>query len=183
MDDASLTLRARLAAQVAARGDRPALVGGGTRLTYRALDHAASALADRLRATGAAPGTHVALILPPDARRLIGAFAILKAECAYVPIDASLDAARAAELIAHARCSAVLSVDGDGVAVASTGAIDPPHTGAAYLRFTSGSTGAPKAILHGQLTALRLAEAFADSVGVRPDDRVSFFNPFWHTLV
>lgn len=183
MDGASLTLRARLEAQVAARGDRPALIAAGTRLSYRALDAAANALAVRLRAAGAAPGTHVALILPPDARRLIGALAILKADCAYVPIDASLDTARAAELIAHARCSAVLSADGDDIAAAPIAALDPARTGAAYLRFTSGSTGAPKAILHGQLTALRLAEAFADSVGVRPDDRVSFFNPFWHTLV
>ena len=44
-------------------------------------------------------------------------------------------------------------------------------------------TGAPKAIVHGQATALHLAESFARTVDLRSDDRVTLFNPFWHTLI
>ena len=82
------TLRAAFGGQVVRRGDRPALVDDAGSLSYAALDAAASEIARRLADDGIGAGMHVALVLPPDPRRLIGAVASIKAGCAYVPIDA-----------------------------------------------------------------------------------------------
>ncbi|MBM3523631.1 MAG: AMP-binding protein, partial [Alphaproteobacteria bacterium] len=176
------SLVGRLDALAASRPDATAVEDDGVALTFGRLVADAESLAARLRAAGVRPGHHVAMIGPADARRIVTALAILRAGGVYAPIDPSLPAPQIEALVAHAHCALVLR-SGDGDPIIGPIRAEAARSDGAYLRFSSGSTGAPKAILHAPLTALRLGEAFAASVGVTEGDRVTLFNPFWHTLV
>jgi non-ribosomal peptide synthetase component F len=56
-------------------------------LSYRELDDAAAALAARLQERGATPGSLVAILLDRSADMVVAALGVLKAGCAYVPLD------------------------------------------------------------------------------------------------
>ncbi|MBL8697908.1 MAG: AMP-binding protein [Alphaproteobacteria bacterium] len=174
---------ARLDALAAERPAAVAVEDGGVALSYRSLVDKADALAGRLSAAGLLPGHHVGMICASDAERIVTALAILRAGGVYAPIDPTLPPDQVEALRAHAECALVVRRSGDGPLQLDPCRADATRSDGAYLRFTSGSTGAPKAILHSHDTALRLGEAFAGSVGVEAGDRVTLFNPFWHTLV
>lgn len=174
----------RVDMQASRRPTAVAIETEDTALSYRDLVVKAEALAMRLRDAGLTPGQHVALICPAGMSRLVAALAILRAGGVYAPIDPGLSATQADALVAHADCAMTLrGGDDDADVVLSGRRTEAPCSDGAYLRFTSGSSGLPKAILHSRRTALRLGEAFATSVGVEAHDRVTLFNPFWHTLI
>ncbi len=197
------TILGRFEHHVAVAGEQPALAAEGLVLSYAALDEAAGRIARMLLDTRPRAGAPIGLIFEPGPGRIAAAIAILKAGCAYVPIDPTLAPAHINDLLVHAACAAVLAspalARGLQTAAPSAAAIAvidfatlagptaarsaPPGDSPAYIRYTSGSTGAPKGIAHGQATALHLAESFAQTVGLRGDDRVTLFNPFWHTLI
>ncbi|UED87912.1 non-ribosomal peptide synthetase [Streptomyces profundus] len=149
---------ARLAAQ---RPGQPAVLADDTALTYGELDERAERLAAAL---GRRPGGVVAVWLPRSADLVVALLAVLKAGAAYVPLDPSLGAARAARVIEESRAHtvisdlagaaalrlpasvAVLAPDapapaGDAEAPAGTGGGAP-----ACVVYTSGSTGVPKGV-------------------------------------
>lgn len=156
----------RLLRQFRATPDATAVEGGGTPLTYAALDRASRLLATRLRADGVRAGQLVGLLTEPGPDTVIGVVGILRAGAGWVPLDAAHPPARLADQLKRAHVSTVvchaptLHTAGslDGVrAVRGDGPPDPgaddrapvavPDAGAtAYVIFTSGSTGRPKAV-------------------------------------
>jgi amino acid adenylation domain-containing protein len=157
----------QVARHAARTPDAPAVVEGDAILTYAELDARANRLAHRLRRMGVGPDTRVAVVLERSAALLVAQLAVLRAGGAYLPLDPSLPAQRAAYMLRAASAAAavtragvrerltdigipLLSLDEEEAALAAESADPPPVTvdadHLAYVIFTSGSTGLPKGV-------------------------------------
>jgi long-chain acyl-CoA synthetase len=95
----------------AGRGDAPAVLsmrdGHPVALSFSALAGAVDRLAGGLIACGVRPGEPVAVVGPPGPDWLTAAFAILRARAVLLPVDAGLEAAEQAAMLADAGCARV----------------------------------------------------------------------------
>jgi len=162
------------------------------RLTYGELDRQANGVADQLRAFGIETGTYVAVCLDRSVELLVAVLGVLKAGCAYVPLDPAYPAARLADMFAVVRPGALVTqsfatstlsfvsvptivIDEDLDSLArrdvSRANFRPRSADPAYALFTSGSTGIPKAVAvtHGNLAAI--CRAWQDAYALAADDR------------
>jgi amino acid adenylation domain-containing protein len=178
-----------VAARAAEAPGAIAVIAGGEELTYAELDRRAAAVAAELAAHGVARGSVVGLLTGRDAWMIPRMLGILRAGCAYLPLDASYPVERLAFVLEDSGAAA-LTGDArppglripDGVAVVDgTGArrdAQPSGVGpkdAAYVIYTSGSTGQPKGVTveHGSLA--RFAVTVAAELGLTERDRVLQF--------
>jgi non-ribosomal peptide synthetase component F len=164
---------------------------GEAPLSYRDLNRHSDALAARLAASGAVgPGSLVGIAAQRSAAFIVGIVGILKAGAAYVPIDLAYPAARAAAMLSAAPLAAVLTDDAalalpsdcvrlplSDSAETTDSRVGLPHVGragphdTAYVMFTSGTTGKPKAVAVPHRAVLRLVLG-TDYVSLGPDDRL-----------
>ena len=148
--------------------DALALVAGQQSLTYAELDAGVRQLSSRLRQKGVAPGSIVALALPRGVAQVLTILATWRTGAAYLPLDPSWPVARQAQLVEQAGAQLLVTqgvaLDGVGCAVLDLDqkvqhplAQGPSATlqgqDAAYVLFTSGTTGVPKGVVveHRQL--------------------------------
>jgi amino acid adenylation domain-containing protein len=139
--------------------DTPALVWPSGAMTFAELDAAANRLARSLRGVG--PEVPVLVAIPRSAELMVAMLGVLKAGGIYVPVDPTAPAAHLSTVIAQSGAQLALvtenAPDLPQVVVqtvdigpgndpgAPSAAIRPDN--AAYLLFTSGSTGPPKGVL------------------------------------
>ena len=102
------TLDADLRRAAAIAPEREALVAGDRRLTFSALDAAASRLAAQLRAQGVARGDRVALLLPNGAEAAVAIYATLRAGAAVVPLNPTVKADKLAYVLRDCAAVAVI---------------------------------------------------------------------------
>ncbi|MCU1338102.1 MAG: amino acid adenylation [Bryobacterales bacterium] len=98
-----------LTTQAQRRPEATAVVFRGQPTTYGALEQASNRLARALRMAGCTRGDRVGLLLPKSAKSLIAMFGVLKADCAYVPIDAASPVARIERILQSCECRCLLA--------------------------------------------------------------------------
>lgn len=101
--------------------DQPVTIFAGSRMSYRELDELSDRLAVFLQASGAAPGTRIALQLPNIPHYLIAYFGILKAGCVVVPVNVLLKAPEVAFQLRDSGATRLITWEGI-LAEAATGA-------------------------------------------------------------
>ena len=162
--------------QVKRTPDAVAVVFEGRSLTYNELNTRSNQLAHYLQSVGVGPDDLVGLFVERSLEMTVALLGILKAGGAYVPLDPGLPAARlgfmmdevnpgvvitlsslVSRLPSHASQAFLLDVDEDCPILAAMANSNPVsdcgQSNLAYVMYTSGSTGIPKAVLieHGNL--------------------------------
>ncbi|MFE6177203.1 MupA/Atu3671 family FMN-dependent luciferase-like monooxygenase [Streptomyces sp. NPDC056464] len=187
---ADTTVHDLVARQAAATPGGTAVISGDVRLTYRQLDDRAERLAAVLREQHPAGGGEIALWLPRSADLVVAMLAVLKAGCAYVPLDPSLGRVRAEQIIAECGARIVVSTREEAAALklpADVTVVPPdgtvPHPARAASRtdshspccvlYTSGSTGTPKGVVVPHRGVVDLCEWHHRRFACTPADRSS----------
>ncbi|MBK4215982.1 amino acid adenylation domain-containing protein [Paracoccus caeni] len=153
------TLHAAFEAQVDLTPHAPALWQNQQTLSYAELDAAANAVAAALIARELPPETRVGISMGRSPALVAAVLGVLKAGCAYVPLDPAYPQARLAFVAEDAGAGLVLT-DGRMPPFAAAELIDvtalPPAPrpeprgraeGLAVIIYTSGSTGQPKGVV------------------------------------
>ncbi len=153
-------------AQVGRTPDAIAVLCNDRSLTYRELNQRANAVARQLRRIGGGPDVLVGICFERSLEMVVGILAILKAGCAYVPVDPAsprqqiemiLDDAQVGMLLTHSRHVAVIPGGRTVICIdvslpesmgddEDLGRIAAPES-LAYVIYTSGSTGTPKGVM------------------------------------
>lgn len=165
---------ARFNACAASFAEHLALRDPGQHLSYAELHARSNQLAHYLIAQGIGREDRVALYLDRSAQMVLAMLAVLKSGAAFVPLDVHQPAQRSLAILQQAQPRLVLTGSaGDAPVLTSMGSLDLRETAvwqqapmtdvapdirpedAAYLLFTSGSTGLPKGVIveHAQLAS------------------------------
>ncbi|GAB1811512.1 amino acid adenylation domain-containing protein [Mycobacterium sp. MUNTM1] len=157
-----LSIHARFADVVARAPDNPALSWAGGALSYRELDLHATRLAARLAHKGVKPETPVGLKLSRGPQYIIAILAVLKAGGMCVPMEPGMPRERVDSILRQSGASIVLDdaltkglLDAREPHDDEFSPVDVAAAQAAYVVFTSGTTGEPKGVIgtHGAVSA------------------------------
>jgi amino acid adenylation domain-containing protein/non-ribosomal peptide synthase protein (TIGR01720 family) len=182
--------------QARTRPDAVAVVDEHRSLTYRQTADLSAQLAHHLTERGLTAEQVVGISLGRSAEMVIGLLGVLRAGCAFVPLDPQWPAARRAVVIQDARVVAQLNDSGEhgpgepeAVAVdlgdwrfgslpTQGTAVTVPGDALAYVIFTSGSTGRPKgAMIRHEAISERLLWQVDEILGFGHDDASLFKAP------
>jgi amino acid adenylation domain-containing protein len=173
---------------------------GAERCDYETLDRRANQLAAVLRermdgvtdaSTGSeGAGRRVGVAVERSIDMLVALIAVMKAGCAYVPLDPLHPPARLRYIVADANVAAlicdgaqnsswvgagtpVIDLERDAAVIAAAAAQAPPATSAdnlAYVIYTSGSTGKPKGVEVPHRAVVNLLASMARTPGLTDRD-------------
>lgn len=144
---AAQSIHRRFAAAAARTPDSPAVTWADGALSYRELDAAADRLAGALSARGAGAETPVAIKLPRDPRYIVAILATLKAGATYVPLEPGMPAERVNSILRQSGARIVVDEDFPDDGPNDFQPVDVEAGHAAYVVFTSGTTGEPKGVI------------------------------------
>jgi len=166
--------------------DRTAARTGDDSLTFRQLDVEAELLADALAAEGVGRGDVVALRLPRGLDFLATVLGVWKLGAVFLPVDATHPAQRVAFMLDNAHAALMVADDGAGaptdVRVVSPAGLreradrtraarpEPDSDTAAYIMYTSGSTGDPKGVSVSRTALSAFCAGAVDLLGMTPRD-------------
>ena len=195
------SLIARFTEVVSRYADRPAVVDAQGCCTYRELDRRSSAVARQV-AELARPSSRVGLLLGHDAAMAAGLLGVLKAGCAYVPLDPQAPLARLQTIIADAGIEVLVSVAAFRSVVQALGngtlavvevpdrltnthamredrfAVPVTGDSLAYILFTSGSTGKPKGVMQTHCNVLHHVRTYTNALHISAVDRLTLFSGY-----
>lgn len=165
----------------------------GVTLTYAALSRRANQLASYLIGRGVGPGDRVVTCLPAGSELVVAFLGIARAGAAYVPVDPAHPLERrrlivrdcaARAVVTTGSCApdyaglptAVVAVDALADAIAAERAclpdVTPAPEDAAYVCYTSGTTGTPKGVVVPHRAVVDLVRS-TDYVRLTPRDVVA----------
>jgi amino acid adenylation domain-containing protein len=148
--------------QAQAHPEHTAIIDGHAEIDYERLMARAGAIAGELLARGVEPGSLVGVCMSRTWELVATLVGVLRAGCAYVPLDPAYPRERVRYMLEHARAVAAI-VDHDRSAALcegvpelirldelgerkAEGAVAPSPGDLAYVIYTSGSTGRPKGV-------------------------------------
>jgi len=177
--------------QAAATPDAAALECDGQQLTYERLNQRSNQLAHYLAALDVRPGARIGVCVARSIDMIVAQLAIWKSGCVYVPLEPEYPGLRLRRMLEDTSTSILLAHE-DGADVASgtgtrticldTGwdqiASQPEHNPRvvrgpdelAYVMYTSGSTGQPKAAAIGQLSLSMYIDALRKEIPLGGED-------------
>ena len=157
--------------------------------TWRDLAERVRAVAADHAGAGVRPGHRVALRLPDGVEALVQLLAVLRLEAVHAPLDVALAPAEVEAGVRQLGASWRIEAGTDGRAeLRSTGiaALPEPLGGerSAFLRLTSGTTGAAKGVLISQRSLAERIAAANRALGLTGEDRVLWMLPMaYHVAV
>jgi mycobactin peptide synthetase MbtF len=196
-----LSIHARFADAAAKTPDNAAVSWAGGTLSYRELDLHTTRLAGRLVRHGVKSETAVGIRLSRGPRYIIAILAVLKAGGMCVPMEPGMPPERVNSILRQSGALIVLDealteelLEAGGSHDHDFNPVDVPPAQAAYVVFTSGTTGEPKGVIgtHGAVGAYaddhldRVLRPAADKLGrpLRIAHAWSFaFDAAWQPLV
>lgn len=183
------TLHGLVEAQVSRRPSEPAVITPARVLTYDELWRRSSAIALRLRESGASANTLVAVALDKGWEQVVAVLGVLRSGAAYLPVDPRFPRDRVHYLVGNGEARVVLTHSDlartlewpAGVEVIAVDALAPADIlppplhrpeDLAYVIYTSGSTGTPKGVMIDHRGAANTVLDVNERFGVGPTDRV-----------
>lgn len=163
------TIYGRFAEMVLRHPELPAVIEDEGTLTYAELD----ALADAIMAKFYDRGEKtIGIVMPHGALQLAAMLAVLKSGAAYVPAEPALPKDRIDYMMATAGVSLVITEDycRDLPPATRQMADRSRPDGAAYILYTSGTSGKPKGVVVENHSVVNYAEAFEEEFGTGPGD-------------
>ena len=186
---ATATVGERLAAMAAQIGARETLCDLHHRLSYSELFRRVEAIAGAVQAAAPDPAAPVAVVAPLDHRFYLAFLGVLRAGRIALVLDPEHPPDRLREIAAHAGAETVLTCTELAAAactlLAPAGSVltleaaveaglarcgEPDPEDPAYILYTSGSTGAPKGVVHSHANALNDAAITRMEPGFTPSD-------------
>jgi mycobactin peptide synthetase MbtF len=167
-------IHVRVAEMAAGTPNNTAVSWAGGTLSYRELDDLANGLAAELTARGVKPETPVALRLFRSPHYIVAMLAVLKAGGMCVPMEPGMPPERADSILRQTGATVLLddALTEELLAAGNQHAadfhpVDVPPEQAAYVVFTSGTTGEPKGVIGTHAAVGAYADDHLDAV-LRP---------------
>ncbi|WP_296891149.1 amino acid adenylation domain-containing protein, partial [uncultured Methanobrevibacter sp.] len=149
----------RFEKQAMENGDETALVASDATLTYKQLDEKANVIANALIDKGVKPKSNVLVMLSRDSNLIASILGILKAGCAFIPIDPEYPQERINYIYENSQADYIIANESgekslDIEELLKEGNSENPNVNVdpddlAYMIYTSGSTGNPKGVMIG----------------------------------
>ena len=190
--DLSETIVSLFRSQAAATPDAVAVWSGGKAWTYREVDRISDRLAAHIHSLGLGPEQAVSVLIGRNEWMVLASMGILKAGCAYQPLDPSYPAERLKFMIGDAGASLLIAdedlvellPDFDGK-ILKTKEIESLPEGAVpegpapeslfILLYTSGSTGVPKGVMLEHRNLVNFCAWYRSYYGLQPSGRVAAY--------
>lgn len=154
-------------------GDCTAVIGVKHNFTYRQLVEEIDKKADFLQKNGIGSDSVPAVYMQRSEELLFTLLALMKIEAAYVPIDIGYPQERMVKITEIASCDVLITDNG----ITSLNRKAGVYENAAYILFTSGSSGTPKGVVTKRNALICLLEGCQDKIPILQGEKVLFKTP------